>query len=329
MRKFNTGTKSLVKAICAPLLKQLFPFRMHKGPISEYIEPKLKKIRFVNDYDAGLISREQYRQMVLSSAEEMKRQNLFPLEFVWARPQFPSRFVGEMIDSMKDRVSILNSDTIELEHKFKEFSARVKKNFFHHYYKTSIFPEEAMLLYTLSWLLRPKNIVVVGSYYGYFGIWAAPWSVNAEGSVHFVDPNPDTNEIAVRNLRSLHLSEEVIVHNCDAESFFKSNDDSIDLLVLDAEGPDNAPDCTLRGKGIYDHIFRMAVARKRRVQTIACHNTYPISDFDLMATPPNLLKEADSLRRFRKNVADRGANCLEIPTTCGFGVYTFCEDELS
>ena len=69
-------------------------------------------------------------------------------------------------------------------------------------FRTYIYPEEARLLFAIADILRPKAAIFLGSYYGY---WArAPLAVIARhgGRAVLVDPDPQAQAVARRNLKS-------------------------------------------------------------------------------------------------------------------------------
>lgn len=133
---------------------------------------------------------------------------------------------------------------------FEQFAERVAGEWDHGGRTTFIFPEEARLMFALAHQVRPRNAVFLGSYYGYWAIWALPAVAAAGGRVTLVDVDGDVMALAERNIAALGYADLVDFVVADASEHARTLSD-VDLCVLDAEGPLDAPDPDLRDKAIY------------------------------------------------------------------------------
>lgn len=116
-----------------------------------------------------------------------------------------------------------------------------------HYYPTSLFPEEEVLLYAISENTAPMRHLSIGSYYGYasscllFG--------QQKGNAILVDSDPVVCELARKNLESLDLDLGISII---PENFFGVGlDGMFDMVFIDLFGDLENPDKGMRGKNIY------------------------------------------------------------------------------
>ncbi|TQM79244.1 putative O-methyltransferase YrrM [Saccharothrix saharensis] len=133
---------------------------------------------------------------------------------------------------------------------FHEFAGRVAEEWDHGGRTTFIFPEEARLMFALTQQVRPRNAVFLGSYYGYWAVWALPAVAAAGGRATLVDIDEGVMSLAERNIAALGYSDVVDFVVADASEYARTLSD-VDLCVLDAEGPLDAPDPDQRDKAIY------------------------------------------------------------------------------
>ena len=112
---------------------------------------------------------------------------------------------------------------------------------------TYIFPEEARLLYALAHVLRPQRTAFLGSYYGYWALWAMPGIVAGGGTVTLVDVDPAVMAIAERNFAAMGWADVTDFVVADAIEVAPRLHD-VDLCVLDAESSrtDPTPTCVTR-----------------------------------------------------------------------------------
>lgn len=186
---------------------------------------------------------------------------------------------------------------------------------------TYIFPEEARLLYALAHLLRPRTTVFLGSYYGYWAVWALPGILAGGGHVTLVDTDAAVMELARRNLARLGLDAGVEFVVADATVPPPTGTAVVDLCVLDAEGPKDCPDEDLRDKAIYHPIMRAWTPSLRPGGVLVAHNML------LGNLSPNAYFEAKILHnrgqyaRFERHLGEHYDVRRVYPTSEGVGVY--------
>jgi len=203
---------------------------------------------------------------------------------------------------------------------FDALAERVAKGWDHAGRTTFIFPEEARLMFALSHQVRPRNPVFLGSYYGYWAIWALPAVAAAGGRVTLVDIDEGVMSLAERNIAALGYSDLVDFVVADASEYARTLRD-VDLCVLDAEGPLDAPDPDLRDKAIYYPHTRATSHALPPGALLVAHNV--------------LLDNPTGNRYFAGRIADNKAQFAKwaahlgefydvhrvIPTSEGVGVY--------
>lgn len=168
-------------------------------------------------------------------------------------PQDEEQFVDEALSELL--VSGLIPRTEYPKAGFAEFRDRVEADWDHGSHVTYIFPEEARLLFALGYILEGPNWLFGGSYYGFWAIWAAPGIASHGGKLTLVDVDDDVMKLAERNFASVFPSVDARFSTADATHQLAAVR-SVDVFVLDAEGPKDHPDPELRDKAIYAPIMR-------------------------------------------------------------------------
>lgn len=166
--------------------------------------------------------------------------------------------------------------------KFKEFRELVHENFF--IYWTAINPPMEHLLYALSDILRPKDILGVGIFTGNPCVWSMGPVINksyglGETQLAAVEINKKHAEICDDNFKKIAGKNFVKVHAADGFKILKSYpDNSIDLLYLDANGKDP------EAKGYFNKkkntkrinytLLKAAYPKIKNGGFAMCHNAY-------------------------------------------------------
>ncbi|MDH6109375.1 putative O-methyltransferase YrrM [Kitasatospora sp. MAP12-15] len=205
----------------------------------------------------------------------------------------------------------------------EEFDAlftQVSAGFRHHPFTTYIFPEEARLLYALAHLAAPRRTVFPGSYYGYWAVWAMPGIIAAGGTAELIDINPETMDLARRNLEALGLSKGVEYVTGDAIAYGRTLRD-VDLCVLDAEGPKDAADPELRDKAIYHPIMRATTPALRPGGLLVAHNMLLENLTDNPYFARRISANEAQYTAFHEHLAEHYDRRAVLPTTEGTGVY--------
>lgn len=188
--------------------------------------------------------------------------------------------------------------------------------------KTFIFPEEAQLLYAVADIARPRTIACLGSYYGYWAVWAIAAASPALERVVLLDVDPDVTALAAANLRALALDARVEVLQRDAIAFMdEAEAGSYDLMVLDAEGPKTGPDERLLGKRIYEPIMATALPRLRPGGLVVTHNILLDHTVDHPYFRDHVAHNEVELGPFLDVITPACAAYVHVETTEGVGIY--------
>jgi predicted O-methyltransferase YrrM len=204
---------------------------------------------------------------------------------------------------------------------FGRWRASVESHFDHGPNLTYIFPEEAHLLFVLAQLRQPRSAVFLGSYYGYWAIWAMPAIAAAGGTAVLIDPDPKVLELSWANLQKFGYADRCRFICEDAAAYLDREPHQYDLAVLDAEGPPASGPPEYRGKAIYHPLTVSVTPRLRPHGLLVAHNI-------LLA---NLSENAYFKRKIEKN-NHQFAEFLpyldlhydvqrQFPTTEGVGVF--------
>lgn len=149
---------------------------------------------------------------------------------------------------------------------------KVVDEFVHEAYTTYIFPEEARLLYALTWIVKPKSMLFLGSYYGYWAIWSASILKETGGVAYLIDIDSNVLALAEKNMKKFNCSSVVKLVNEDAIQFMMREKISHDFLVVDPEGPKQGADPDLLDKAIYYPMVKAAHPYLATNGIILCHN---------------------------------------------------------
>lgn len=141
--------------------------------------------------------------------------------------------IKQIIDKLVQH-NILNSDTHFNNEKFHMFKKSLIGNIF--LPSTTITPIMERMLFAITSSNNTKNIVILGSYYGYAVFWLAKGLNQSVGTrVVGFDINKEACEGAVNNLRNINLDWVEIIREDAFTGINHFSDSSIDLLLIDVE----------------------------------------------------------------------------------------------
>lgn len=83
-------------------------------------------------------------------------------------------------------------------------------------------------------LLRPQNILEVGTYTGYSAICFAE-GLAPDGHIHTIDQNPEVEDIAMRYFREAELQDVITRYDGNAMEIIPEMEMEFDLIFLDAD----------------------------------------------------------------------------------------------
>lgn len=93
---------------------------------------------------------------------------------------------------------------------------------------------QGAVLQAISYLLRPKRILEVGTYTGYSAICLAK-GLAEDGHLHTIDVNEELKDICFRYICEAKLEGQITQHIGQAEKIIPSLDDEFDLVFIDAD----------------------------------------------------------------------------------------------
>ncbi len=156
--------------------------------------------------------------------------------------------------------------------KFALLFQQVHDSFQHESYTTYIFPEEARLLYALTHITKPKFMIFLGSYYGYWAIYAATILKETGGCAYLIDTDKNVISLAEKNMKQFNVDSVVRLINEDAITFLGREKIATDFIVLDPEGPKQGDDPDLLDKAIYYPMMKAATPLLASNGIVLCHN---------------------------------------------------------
>lgn len=229
-------------------------------------------------------------------------------------------FVDAILADLRDRGVLPTADYPKAE--FEQFRDAIGHSYDHGGYHTYIFPEEARLLFAIAAIRQPRRVAVLGSYYGYWGIWAMPAVRAAGGLAWFVDVNPRVSSINAENLRRLgFLPEHAMVVTGDAVRFAEEAAGGVDLAVIDPEGDPADPRPNYRDKAIYHPVAERIIRKLAQGALAVCHNILLTNE----ANDPYFAEKVASYRRqyaeFLPLMERSFRSVSDYATTEGVGVY--------
>jgi predicted O-methyltransferase YrrM len=294
------------------------------GPVYDLIERELSTYLEYQMIRDGRSSTSQYLHFIDEAGGEPFTTTLTENQrhLVARFPQSEEALVDQALERLRS-ARIIHSTSYPKD-QFMQFRERVRRTFNHGGYVTFIFPEEERLVFALSQILQPKNVLFLGSYYGYWGIWMLPAVMQKHGHATFVDPNPHTNAVARANLSSLGFAGCATVVEAEGTHFLQAHPSRslFDFLLLDAEGPDNAPDPGFRGKRVYFPLIAKVLPHLSNQATVVTHNILLQNQFRSPYFDRLITKNAEELQEFVAFTTRNFSRREVIDTTEGIGVYS-------
>ncbi len=286
------------------------------GPISDYVLDALAGLAAHGDYRAGRITRAEYAAALDTHADELLprldgRRGLLEVAKDYP-PDFDASADAILESLVADGILPALPDA-----PFDEFRARMRADYDHNTRRTSIHPDDARLAYFISMAVQPKRLLVVGSYYGYWAVWAMPGVAAASGHAVLVDPDREVSALAERNFDALGYGACSTVHAKVAEDVFPDIEPGLNLVLLDAAGSGDHPDPAYHGKGIYGFLVEPIYELMRDGALLVVHNDAPHD-----ASPDGDGDEREpELDRFHTFCREHFRNHRVPDTVAGFGVY--------
>lgn len=273
------------------------------GTVFDQVRCALEPYDWFHAYWSGELSAEDYLATLSRHETHLVNDSIDidKLHLTTRWPKLRKQAVEAWLSDLA-KCGIVPHDTTD--HSGYEAAAhRVESRFDHGGYRTFIFPEESHLLYAIVDILKSRRMLFLGSYYGYWAIWAAMASPS-DTRLTLVDPDPRVCAVARSNAANLGLEHKFSVHVSDGETFFSANTEKYDLLVLDAEGPNSGPDPDYLRKAIYYPLMASALAHLTEDARVVTHNVLlqnqlddPYFDWKIAQNKKELAKFLDLMDR--------------------------------
>lgn len=279
------------------------------SPFVEFINNKTKR----EDYLEAIIEGEDGLLKSISSInmDKLHLTTRFPLDI--------EKFVDEIL------FSLVNDGVIPTAKYDKDFFYEYKKDidllYDHLEYQTYIFPEEELLLFALSQILNPKNVIFMGSYYGYWGIWLMPIIKNNKGKAYFVDTDSKVNNLTKKNMINAGFEKYVEVITDDAVDFLRNTKQKYDIGILDAECSPTHSNPEYRGKRIYYPLIKEFYPKLIDGGFVLAHNILLSNSLNDEYFNEKIKNNNDEFKKYLEFTNKNFSKCLDFETTEGVGIY--------
>jgi len=292
----------------------------HEGPVYDRIDEALRDFPAYQRFRRGEMSRAEFTTWLAEDAprpedigldaDQLNLSSRFPID--------ERAYVTAALEELVGAGLLPRAEYPDAE--FDELRRAVAERFAHGGRSTYIFPEEARLLFALAHIVAPARAVFLGSYYGYWAVWAVPGIAAAGGTATLVDIDPEVSATARANLSALGMAGSVDVVVDDAIAY-ASNVSDVDLAVLDAEGPKEDAREELRDKAIYGPITAAVTPNLRPGGLLVAHNVLLENLSDNRYFAGRIDDNRRQFARFETHLREGyDARCL-LSTTEGIGVY--------
>jgi predicted O-methyltransferase YrrM len=242
------------------------------GPIFDIAYSVLKTCPEYEMFRASQMTRAEFAAFLDSVAHALVNAGL-PAEDVHFAKRYPAseaEFVAGQLKRLA-QCGVLPSAEYNSGW-YDRLAADIRTAHYHGPFKTYIYPEEARLLFAFANVIRPREVIFLGSYYGYWAHSALATIVAHGGRAVLVDPDPRAQDVARRNLERAGLAGAVEIEITTGEEYLSKCSRQFDLVVLDAEGPRTHPDPEQRGKAIYGYLMKYALSHMPPGAYLICHN---------------------------------------------------------
>jgi predicted O-methyltransferase YrrM len=273
--------------------------------------------RYINRH----ASRTEYQKALTEIENEVLGRLLNENQFKLST-RFPideEQFVDTILATL-NKAKVIN-DINYPKKDFVDFRKDVKKNFQHENNITYIFPEEERLLFALSHIVKPKHMVFLGSYYGYWSIWAMPALQHYSGKATLIDVNPAVLTLAEKNCKKFSYHSLCTFMADDAIKFFNQTPITHDFAVLDAEGPKFGTDPDLLDKAIYFPIIRATYNALAIGGLLLCHNILLRNAFEDTYFDTMIANNQQQFSKFLTFIQENFSYTSDFESTEGIGVY--------
>jgi predicted O-methyltransferase YrrM len=290
------------------------------GPIYDLAFSYLKLTDEYKSYCNGTISVSQYEQFVDRVAGFLIAAGL-PSDDVHFAKRYPRCEEQFVHDKILDIYKLGMLPHTSYNSKEYEYIAKERNsNYDHGPFRTYIYPEEAHLLFAIVDIIKPRSVLFLGSYYGY---WAyAPIFIlrNNGGHATLLDPDPVAQSVAQANIARAGLQDTVEIAVMAGETYLDKVRLEYDFVVLDAENPRNHPNLEQRGKKVYGSLLQRVLPHMTSGAYLVCHNILFKNASEDVFFEGIIQRNKHELSRFMALIGQHIPNFVEVPSTEGVGI---------
>jgi predicted O-methyltransferase YrrM len=292
------------------------------GPIFNIANGVLKSYPEYLAYCAGRLNRSSYEALLDRLAPYLIAAGLPPEDVHFAKRYPPSEesFVRQCLMNLCKH-GILPEASYNVA-QYQRIAADMRLRYHHGPFKTYIYPEEARLLFAIVDIVKPRSIIFLGSYYGYWAHAAIISSAGYGGRVVLVDPDPHAQAIADINVVRVGLKNTVEIAITTGETYLRANTSQFDFVVLDAENPRAHPDPEQAGKCVYGSLLRHVLPYMTPGGYLVCHNILFTNVCGDEFFSRIIARNQRELSPFMDLVRQEIPNFVEVTSTEGVGVGT-------
>ncbi len=165
---------------------------------------------------------------------------------------------------------------------------------------------QGALLQMLSHMIRPKNILEIGTFTGYSAICLAQ-GLQPEGHLHTIEIDEELHEMSSRYFKEAGLADKIIQHTGVAADIIPAMKEQFDLVFIDAD------------KLNYEHYYDLAFEKVPAGGYILADNV--LYDGEVILPQEEQSKNARCISSFNKKVwSDKRIEHLLLPVRDGLMV---------
>jgi len=289
--------------------------------MSEVISAALAEFPFFRQYQAGDIGKDEYLSQLASHASAFEQRARGAYHALALASRYPPDFEAHAESVFRELAAAGFVPRTTPSDGFAAFRDTVRERYDHGDRWTYINPDEAKLVYLLSMAVRPRLLVVMGSYYGYWAVWAMPGVSAAGGRAILIDPDPAVCRMARSNFRAMGYGSCSEVLESEAQGVLPTLEAPVDMALLDAYNPKREPDPSHHGKGIYAPLTEALYGELGEGGLLVAHNDYLPGVGDNALARPFLEPACRELAAFHAFCTRRFRRQRVVPTPDGIGVY--------
>lgn len=284
------------------------------------INHQLRHFPWYQDFLGNKISRASYLAEILKHQDTLMSSGLNE-DQLHLSSRFPIN-AEQKVDSILKHLQMAKAiPTIDYpKAEFQSLFASRDQNFKHQHFTTYIFPEEARLLFALTHIMKPKRMLFLGSYYGYWSIWALAVLKKYGGEAYLIDIDEKAIQLSKENIQQFGYEDCAQFINEDVMSFINRAKIPHDFIVLDAEGPKVGANPDLLDKAIYYPMIAAAEPYLSKNGMLLCHNILlnnPIQDHYFEA---KIAYNNDQFTKFFPYLKKHFSYTADFDTTEGVGI---------